>query len=474
MQPARNFLLIIITMSLTACAEWNSIYHSTEAGDSTVFAVDAKQRFLFTKEDPTNGTITNVCAEPSPDVFSVLSSALEGNVSTPSGIEAAFKAAMSESGGTIGIRTQSIQLLRDAMYRACEAHLAGALKPDEFAELQRRYQRIMVTLVAIEQLTAAVQPAQMTLTTSASASHAANVNDLTEQLQTAKTAVTDNEQAVTEAQTTVDEAQNQVDEAFQTVVEQAKAADSDGSDGNGDDSGNKSEQVLVTDYCELNPKESVCEDYKTAKQELTKAKKSRRAAEANLEDAQSSREHIQELLEAAKDSVDLSASGQSQPVQRTSRSAMTEKNAEKVAETVERMVSNVYEVDSDQAITFIQNNCIGVNEEAQKASEEFRNAFQGLREKWDSLSKELKGEPQLKELVPETSPFLQQQLGEPDTLNNVQGLLEKLAESKAYTNNVEALAQKVEASAAKLDDAKMQQSVCRWIAQNITGREQAG
>ena len=61
----------------------------------------------------------------------------------------------SETGATIA-RTQTINMLREMMYRTCERYLSGALGPAEFSIQAARDQRLMVSILAIEQLTGAV------------------------------------------------------------------------------------------------------------------------------------------------------------------------------------------------------------------------------------------------------------------------------------------------------------------------------
>lgn len=144
----------------------NSIHRTDNSGNSKISFIDAKQRAIWSVSSKTEGgksaENTIVCAEPSPDALAVISSNLGFNASKDD-IQAAFNAAMAEGASTIGIRTSSIQLLRDAMYRACEAHASGALNTSDYAQLTKRYQKSMVTLLAIEQLTSAVYPPSVTL-----------------------------------------------------------------------------------------------------------------------------------------------------------------------------------------------------------------------------------------------------------------------------------------------------------------------
>jgi hypothetical protein len=161
----KRLCVCILAMCSASCAEWNSIHRSTTLFDSESvsaqsISIDAKQRFLLAGQvygEPI------FCSEPSPDVFSVFSAALEANASNGEELAAAFKLATNETGATIGIRTQSIQLLRDAMYRICEAYLGGGIDRDQYNDLLKRYQKSMVTLIAIEQLTGAARPGQIVI-----------------------------------------------------------------------------------------------------------------------------------------------------------------------------------------------------------------------------------------------------------------------------------------------------------------------
>lgn len=176
----QKIIIIPILLSVVSCgANFNSIHRMTKINDNTAaVSIDAKQRFLISstvieKVPGSNGNITEksypvLCAEPSPDVFSVYSAAIEASASKTDALTAAFKSTTSESGGTIGIRTESIQLLRDAMYRLCEAYAAGGLSSLEYYKMVSKYQKSMVTLIAIAQLTGASKPSQLVLSNTSS------------------------------------------------------------------------------------------------------------------------------------------------------------------------------------------------------------------------------------------------------------------------------------------------------------------
>ncbi len=94
------------------------------------------------------------CAEPSPDVAKALSAsvafgaALTANL--PNGVTpevaAAITKAGSESMAQLGERLATIQLLRDSLYRACEAYRNGAITSAAYAVMLGRYDDTMITM----------------------------------------------------------------------------------------------------------------------------------------------------------------------------------------------------------------------------------------------------------------------------------------------------------------------------------------
>ena len=107
--------------------------------------MDVKQRVVFSQKRPPDkddkgdakgNSAVMVCAEPSPDALTVLG--VSGGLSLNNGQSATNATAdLSESGAFVGLRTQSIQLLRDAMYRLCEGYASGAVTDTDFAAMQR-------------------------------------------------------------------------------------------------------------------------------------------------------------------------------------------------------------------------------------------------------------------------------------------------------------------------------------------------
>jgi hypothetical protein len=137
---------------LTGCAgsNFNSIYRSQDLkAQNTLISQDAKQRILLMKDDV-------FCAEPSPDALSALASAIAANAAVPAQFTGGFSGASSETAASIGLRTQTIQTLRDAGYRICEAYANKILDKANFSVMQRREQVFRTAILAIEQLTGPV------------------------------------------------------------------------------------------------------------------------------------------------------------------------------------------------------------------------------------------------------------------------------------------------------------------------------
>ena len=165
-QVTRISAILLAVMVLTGCASLNSIHrtHDFKTGSAII---DAKQRAIIAREDLKNGVL--VCAEPSPDAMSAYAAELAGKVGVPNKVAAEFVGSFHEGSSFVGLRTQSIQLLRDESYRLCEAHMNGFIDDEQYFLLLRRQQRITVALLAIEQLTETVKVPNVLIETNGTA-----------------------------------------------------------------------------------------------------------------------------------------------------------------------------------------------------------------------------------------------------------------------------------------------------------------
>jgi len=167
MKTLGNVIVIAITsLTLSGCiANMNSVRHKFKISDEKSQLIDVKQRGIFissTEEKIEEGTgdkkITRtirhpiVCAEPSPDAMSAYAAEMAAKGGSEGKAYGELSAAMQESASFIGMRTASIQALRDYGYRICEAYMSGAINEIQYESLLRRYQKNLVVLFTIEQL----------------------------------------------------------------------------------------------------------------------------------------------------------------------------------------------------------------------------------------------------------------------------------------------------------------------------------
>lgn len=128
--------------------------------------IDAEQRAVLSNRRTDKDKDTRVvCAEPAPDALSAIAAQAGVSVSDISTAVSA-EGGVSEAAANIGLRTQTIQTLRDGFYRVCEAYMNG-LSEEQYAIMLRRFQTNMIALLAIEQLTGAVKGGDAVVSASA-------------------------------------------------------------------------------------------------------------------------------------------------------------------------------------------------------------------------------------------------------------------------------------------------------------------
>ncbi len=121
--------------------------------------MDARQRTIVSVERGTPpDTHRIICAEPSPDTLATIaaSGGLSGGVSgipaVPGSVDLATSFSNAEQAAFIGARNSTIQLLRDGLYRACEAYMNGALGDFGYGLVLVNYGKVMVSLITAEGL----------------------------------------------------------------------------------------------------------------------------------------------------------------------------------------------------------------------------------------------------------------------------------------------------------------------------------
>lgn len=190
-------LLFVASLVLAGCT--GAIYRQSPIQGSAPVAisVDARQRVLISQLDQAvpavagaavDPTFRRFCAEPSPDVFTVLGVSASGGASfsqDTKGVNAALQAAFSSSEtGTTIARTQTINMLREMMFRTCERYLSGAISRADFPIIAARDQRVMVSILAIEQLTGAITPPAVAVSANGESSTGMNATEMVKLLAT--------------------------------------------------------------------------------------------------------------------------------------------------------------------------------------------------------------------------------------------------------------------------------------------------
>lgn len=184
-QYGRRASVVLVAVAAIAliggCANLSTIDRKTEIPNyGLAIHLDASQRVVLSDK---NGF---ACAEPSPDALQAFAAAIGASVADPVSKAASLSSAMNASAASIGLRTQSITLMRETLYRLCEAARNKSLSPVDVAQLLQRSQDLTLAILAIEQLTGAVVARQALLSQTSNASASANVANTQAALDSAK------------------------------------------------------------------------------------------------------------------------------------------------------------------------------------------------------------------------------------------------------------------------------------------------
>lgn len=171
------------------------------------YATSADWRLVFERRSTRAGDGTEkiiTCAEPSPDIAKIAAQTASGGFTgSAKGLakvqpEVALTVALarSEAMAQLGKRLATVQLLRDALYRACEAYANDAISPASYAMIVSRYDDVMVTLLLGELAAESGSNSAASLSSSASlgalppAEAAATLQEARIQAERARAAVT--------------------------------------------------------------------------------------------------------------------------------------------------------------------------------------------------------------------------------------------------------------------------------------------
>ncbi|MGY2235665.1 hypothetical protein ACW9ID_11640 [Pseudomonas gingeri] len=170
--------------SISGCNIFTN-YKELEANERLAIVTDVKR----SKGNGQFEEFKVTCPEASPDALMMLAGSVSGE--SKAGVNLA--AAYSESGSNIGLRTHSIQLLRDQLFSICQAYANQGLSNFTYQSLLARNQRNTIILMAIEQLTGVLKTPQVAITTNAQAD-TTSLRKITDELDAERTklkAITD-------------------------------------------------------------------------------------------------------------------------------------------------------------------------------------------------------------------------------------------------------------------------------------------
>ena len=147
-------VVVIGTLFLSACTNPPGTFSKafTLSGD-TSYSTDARQRVITSNEpkDSSRPGLVDpkriVCAEPSPDVAIAVANSFAVGVSVLGQGSGSVSAAQAEGLAQLAERTVTVQLLRDQMYRACEAYANGAITGTTYSLVMSKNNKAMVTLM---------------------------------------------------------------------------------------------------------------------------------------------------------------------------------------------------------------------------------------------------------------------------------------------------------------------------------------
>ena len=327
--------LPLVVAFLVGCANLQTVGRTTSIPpieakgdgepDGIAIHLDAQQRLVL-------ATARGYCAEPSPDALSAYAASLGLGIATPSREQISAAQGLQSATGSIGLRTQSITLMRDALYRMCEASINGDLANWEIASFLRRSQDLTAVVLAIEQLTGAVSASQVVLVPTANSDVSASLLSNEQLLDQA-------EQRVAKLQEHADDKQAQVQQIEMDLAEvKNKQQEADGE-----------EKELETDEIDA------------LEQKLEAAKNESRYADERLKDAVEVRDAIKDSRDAALTNASLQLGGVSESLRTVRTHSLDAASASAIASSVAKMVVKVLEKDYSKEYCFSYLTVVGDN-----------------------------------------------------------------------------------------------------------------
>ena len=171
MESLKTTGLFIAIVGAVATSGCSGVVHKKSAlGTYNYLSIDAKQRLITSKklfDADRNTDVDILCSEPSPNAFVARAAAAAASGSRPvtgGAASASAGAGSAESASALGARTQTIELIRDAYYRACEGYANGIVDKAEYQSIVANVDSTMIALAAIDALGGATLAANNVIT----------------------------------------------------------------------------------------------------------------------------------------------------------------------------------------------------------------------------------------------------------------------------------------------------------------------
>lgn len=344
--------IVLASLGLATCANLNTIDRTTSVpqlssatntskAQNTAIHLDAQQRLVIF------GPGGKFCAEASPDAMASYAAALALGASVAGKGAGSGASGQQSNIASIGLRTQAITLMRDALYRLCEATANNTLSPLSATQLLARSQDLTAVVVAVEQLTGAVAANQAILTGRTSAETSASLISDAALLDEARK---------TEAKKTEELAQARTDDDTQQANFTAQKDKVSKAQSAYDKEANTSPPPADLQTLKQNLKKEQ-QALSANQNKLDAANAKVEAAEKSLEDARKVRETIESKNSAALTAATTGTGGEGQFSAIEPRIQLSKEATAQVAEAVTTMVTTVLKKDYtiDACMTLMTN-----------------------------------------------------------------------------------------------------------------------
>lgn len=149
-------LSITCIILISGCASFTDPARSHELGSSKSYWLDYdayRRGTIFIQSSSARGKMVKTCSEPPPDVAKQVTDKFTVNVSSEP-VNAETGAELSLNAIKLAQRTQTIQFLRESLYRLCELSINTDLTPDNISELYGKVMESAITMAETEKIDA--------------------------------------------------------------------------------------------------------------------------------------------------------------------------------------------------------------------------------------------------------------------------------------------------------------------------------